>query len=151
MKRVAVIGVGNTLIGDDGVGIHVIEELRKMQFPENILLLDCGCDLLNTLPYIGETELIIIIDAVKMGLKPGDIKKISLDDLEKIKIQFPSVHEINLVSSIRLAKEISEDLKKCAIILIGIEPANLSPGEGLSKEIESKIEEIKSLIIEILN
>jgi hypothetical protein len=51
-EQALVVGVGNPLLGDEGIGCHIIEKLSRMAVPSDICILDCGCDLLNLVFYI---------------------------------------------------------------------------------------------------
>jgi len=113
-KKILIAGCGNKLFGDDGFGPEVVEYLTNhYSIPENICLLDVGTGIRKILFTISlseaRPEVIVIIDAVDKGRKPGEIFDISLNEVPKEKIDDFSIHQ---VPSSNLLKEL-QDL--CAV------------------------------------
>jgi len=109
-KKILIAGCGNKFFGDDGFGPEVVEYLTKhYSIPENICLLDVGTAIRKILFTIslGEPrpELVVIIDAVDKGRKPGEIFNISLDEIPKEKTDDFSIHQ---VPSSNLLKELQD-------------------------------------------
>jgi coenzyme F420 hydrogenase subunit delta len=109
-KEILIAGCGNKFFGDDGFGPEVVEYLTKhYSIPENICLLDVGTAIRKILFTIslGEPrpELVVIIDAVDKGRKPGEIFNISLDEIPKEKTDDFSIH---LAPSSNLLKELQD-------------------------------------------
>ena len=109
-KKILIAGCGNTLFGDDGFGPEVVEYLiNHCSIPENICLLDVGTGIRKILFTISlskvRPEVIVIIDAVDKGRKPGEIFEISLDEIPKEKIDDFSIHQ---VPSSNLLKELKD-------------------------------------------
>ncbi|TET69360.1 MAG: hydrogenase maturation protease [Candidatus Aminicenantes bacterium] len=109
-KEILIAGCGNKFFGDDGFGPEVVEYLTKhYSIPENICLLDVGTAIRKILFTIslGEPrpELVVIIDAVDKGRKPGEIFNISLDEIPKEKTDDFSIHQ---VPSSNLLKELQD-------------------------------------------
>ncbi|MCS7119380.1 MAG: hydrogenase maturation protease [Archaeoglobaceae archaeon] len=153
MKRTAIIGIGNILLGDEGVGVHLIERLKKEFLPENVELYDCGVSGLKILNILESFERIIIIDALKLGKKPGTIYIFSIDpdygeDMNRIS-GMTSLHDLDLTATIQIAKLTGFKLPK-EIVVLGIEPKTLEPKIGLSSEVEAAIEKVTNFIIENL-
>jgi Ni,Fe-hydrogenase maturation factor len=88
--NVLVVGVGNILMGDDGVGVRVVHEIsRRFHLPEGVEILDGGTSGLELLSYFSDRELVIIVDAVKSGLPPGTVvKELRLDLSEEVETNF---------------------------------------------------------------
>lgn len=79
-KRILILGLGNELIGDDGVGVHAVRKLETLGFGQDVIILDIGTAILDALPYLYEAEQLIIIDAMKDGGGvPGTIYKTDLE------------------------------------------------------------------------
>lgn len=117
-KVILIAGVGNILFGDDGFGPEVIEYLKShYDIPENICLVDAGTGIRKILFTISlsdiRPEVIVIIDAVDKGKKPGEIFDILLDELPAEKIDDFSIHQ---VPSSNLLKEL-QDLCKVKVII----------------------------------
>ena len=86
MKKVVVIGIGNILLSDEGVGIRVVEELRKRELPEGVELHDGATLGLTLLNFLDGADKAIIVDAVKAGGNPGDVYCFHFKEIPK-KIQ----------------------------------------------------------------
>ena len=109
-KAILITGCGNKLFGDDGFGPEVIEYLTNhFNIPENICLLDVGTGIRKILFTITLSEprpkVIVVIDAVDKGRKPGEIFDISLDEIPIEKIDDFSIHQ---VPSSNLLKELQD-------------------------------------------
>jgi len=148
MKVIRVLGMGNILNGDDGIGVHVLNELRRKCLPENIELIDIGSQVLDILSFCDGAEKIIIIDAARNGNKPGHIYHIGTNDLSHSS-SFPMVlHNFKLSHILRTSKKIfGKDFLK-RIVIIGVEVNNIEPKIGLSKRM---VEVMSRLVVLILN
>lgn len=141
MKKIAVIGVGNILMKDEGVGVHSIKKLETLRFPNNVELYEGGTRILDILPSLKGVDLIIIVDAVKFDKKPGTVNlfEVEISENGSSKEMF-SLHEMDLISSIKFAKQIYDLPEK--IIIIGIEPKEVDIGIDLSEEVTRAIPEV---------
>jgi hydrogenase maturation protease len=141
--RIAVVGIGNLLLSDEGVGVRVIEELRKKKLPKNVKLYDgatLGLAILNFL----DVDKAIVVDAVKGGGEPGTIYCFSADEvLNKDKDKgMISLHDLDFISAIRIGVF---DLPK--IIIVGIEPEKIEEGLELSERVKKAIPKAVELIL----
>jgi coenzyme F420 hydrogenase subunit delta len=108
-KEILIAGCGNKLFGDDGFGPEVVEYLLShYNIPNNICLLDVGTGIRKILFTISLSEprpkVIVIIDAVDKGRKPGEIFEITLDEIPQEKIDDFSMHQVptsNLLRELR--------------------------------------------------
>ena len=145
------IGVGNVLLSDEGVGIHIVRQLKKRDFSKLVEIHEIGTSSFELLNVIEGNSRVIIVDAVRMDEKPGTVKNIDLiieDDISLLP-QFTSLHQLDLISTLKMAKGIIDLPKK--IILIGIEPASLDTGMELSKLVEAAIPKAISEIIKSID
>ncbi len=134
-----ILGVGNLLTGDDGIGVHVIRELiRRYRFPDNVRLIDGGTMGLDLLPFIEDIDRLIIIDAVDLKKPPGAIEIINGNSLPAILSSKLSVHQIGLSDLFFVMRMKELPLKE--ICLIGIQPKSMETGTELSEEIKAKID-----------
>lgn len=145
-KNILVLGVGNALMSDDGIGIHVINELKRCyEFPSSIWLVDGGTAGINLLDYLCWADYALIIDAVVTGATPGTIHHLTGKDIgTMIKVK-GSMHQLNLSETLACARmlDMLPDTR-----IIGIEPADYShSGTSLSKELDAKLEELVKIII----
>ena len=146
--KIVILGVGNILLSDEGVGVHVANELMKMELPPEVSVVEGGTDGFRLLNVITEADLLIVIDAIKGGADPGSIYRFDIDDIRNCPSGFKtSVHQIGILEVIDLSELIG---KKPHTTIIGIEPKSLEMGMELTPEIRSKIPRIIELILEEL-
>ena len=149
--QITILGVGNILLRDEGVGVRVIEELKKSYiFPENVRVVDGGTQGLWLLSTIQESDHLIIIDAVLGGGAPGSFYRLERADLPKGLRVKQSAHDSDLVEALNLCSLVEKEPK--TVVVIGIEPLDISPfGLDLSPEIEKKIDDIMGMVITEVN
>ncbi len=141
-KKILIAGCGNKLFGDDGFGPEVVEYLTNhYSIPENICLLDVGTGIRKILFTISlseaRPEVIVIIDAVDKGRKPGEIFEISLDEIPKEKIDDFSIHQ---VPSSNLLKEL-QDLCSVEVRIMACQTKTVpeTMHSGLSKQVKKAV------------
>ena len=148
-EKITVLGIGNILLSDEGVGVHVANKLSAISLPEHVSVVEGGTDGFRLLNIITETEHLIVIDAVKGGGEPGSIYRFDIDDVRACPSGFKtSVHQIGLLEVIDLSGLIG---KTPRTTIIGIEPKSLEMGMELSPEISEKIPRIIDLVLAELN
>lgn len=147
MIRVAVIGIGNPLMGDDGAGVAVLDLLAK-KVPKGVELLDLGTGGMNLLHKLEGLDLAIIVDAVDFGGKPGQIKIFEPDDVDTSKELGVSLHDADILKIIQLAKEMGKCPEK--IFIAAIQPASVSPAMELSSGIKKKLPMLADEILKLL-
>ena len=146
--RTVVIGVGNLLLKDEGVGVHVVQALQKNPLKGNdeLVLIDGGTcpDIYHLLPE--SIDKLIVVDAVKGGSEPGSIYRFTPTDMAFSKGTITSVHQLGLVEGIRVMKYAGVNPK--AIVIIGVEPKEIGWGLEISPELEKKIPQIIDVVKE---
>jgi len=151
MKKIGVIGLGNPLRRDDGIGIVLLEKLVKHRhkLPKNIQFIDGGTGGMNIFHMLVQFDTVLIIDAAFFTDTPGNGRFFSLQEIKNNRISFVSLtHEFDIFRVINLAKELKIAPKH--ILFFCIQPKDTSFGTSLSKEIQQKIEDLlKKLIIEL--
>jgi len=148
MNNTLVLGLGNTLLKDDGIGVRVIEKLEgenlKAEIRNGATL---GFSLFETLK---NSEKVIVIDAVDMGEPPGAIARFSAKELLSLPASKKfSLHEIGLLEILKIGRSLNEDFSN--VVVIGIQPRDLSHGEELSPEVEKVIHKIIEMIKKEVN
>jgi hydrogenase maturation protease len=139
-KDVVVIGLGNELLSDEGVGVYIVRRLSKLQdkFPL-VDFIDAGSAGLNLLHLIANRKKAVIIDCAKMGLKAGQIRRFTPDEAQSVKkLSHFSLHEADILQVINLSRQLGECPEK--IVFFGIEPKSLKPGQELSNALSTKID-----------
>jgi hydrogenase maturation protease len=139
-KDTVVLGLGNLLMSDEGIGIHLIRKLSEHQdkFP-SIEFIDAGTGGMNVLHLIANRKKTVIIDCVKMDKKPGTIKRFEPADVQTVKkMMHFSLHEADILRIIDLSKQLGECPQK--IVIFGIEPESLELGQKLSETLSDGID-----------
>jgi len=148
-QNITILGVGNILLSDEGVGVHVANELCKRALPENVSVVEGGTDGFRLLNVITEADRLIVVDAVKGGGEPGSLYRFDIDDVKACPSGFKtSVHQIGILEVIDLSGLIG---KTPRTTIIGVEPKSLEMGLELSPEIREKMPRIIELVLEEIN
>jgi hydrogenase maturation protease len=148
--RIVVLGVGNILLKDEGVGVRVIEELqRQYTLPENVRVVDGGTQGLWLLSTLEEADQLIVVDVVLGGGEPGTIYRLTKDDLPTgLRIK-QSAHDSDLVEALNYCALLEMGPK--TVIVVGIEPADIQPfGVDLTEKIAAKVNELVLRVIDEL-
>jgi len=124
MSRVLVLGIGNLLLMDDGVGVHAVRALQAEQWPQNVTLLDGGTFTQDIFYLFKGYDRLIILDIVHAGGKPGSIYRLTEDQLVQKESQRLSIHDIDLLDSLRMAEKLHGS--RPAMIIIGMEPEDFT-------------------------
>lgn len=145
MDKIVVLGAGNLLLKDEGVGIHLIQKLRGMEIGEGVEFIDGGTSLLDFLPEAEDVSKLIIVDAIKLGGKPGKTYKICVDDsLLRGAKGMTSLHQLGVVETLAIAQKMG---KLPHTVIIGIEPKDIGYGLELSPEVEREMGKMVNLIL----
>jgi len=136
--RTAILGVGNLLMKDEGIGVHVAQACARLSLPEGVEVIDGGTSI--ELAFLADGfDKLIVIDAVKAGGEPGTIYHFSLEEIEHGQAPILSGHELGLAQAFS-ASALERTPKE--ILIIGVEPSKIDWGLELSPELENKIPEI---------
>lgn len=138
-KDILVVGVGNRLLGDEGMGLYIIDTLLQYQIPDYVDVINCGCDLLNLISYPNKPQKLIIVDTIRAGGKPGETYKFNYNQLETPAVKMSSAHQIHAIDALRLLRELYPNLADCEVVVIGIEPKTIKLNAGLSKWVNKSI------------
>lgn len=143
---VLVLGVGNILLGDEGVGVMLVEALEQgYALPAGVELLDGGTAGIELLDHIRGRDLLVIVDAMRNGHPPGTVYRVEGEDVPAAFMTNITPHQLgisNLLATAQLCDSLPE-----RIVLFGIEPADISTGLGLSVSVA---EGLRKLIGEVL-
>ena len=139
MKTI-VLGVGNPILRDDGVGVHVVKQLKQHVNDPNVTIDEALTGGMNLLDMIRGYDKAILIDAIKIKhAKPGEVKRFLLSDFSSIHSYNP--HDVTLLEALRLAEKLGEDKIPHEIVVIGVvlEETPLEFGEHLSSTIAAAV------------
>jgi hydrogenase maturation protease len=145
-KHILILGVGNLLLSDEGVGVHVAQRMMHMELPPEVDVVEGGTDGFGLVNVILEADRMILIDAVKGGGQPGSIYRFDIDDCPPYPDLFKtSVHQISILEVINLSSLIGSTPQTT---IIGVEPHCLDMGMELSPQIEAKVPKIIQMVQE---
>jgi len=144
-KKILILGIGNILLKDEGVGVRVAETMMKMELPPDVEVLEGGVKGLDLLDYIEGREKVVVVDAVKAGAPPGTLFRFTDKDLAKKKGIMRSAHGIDFSDVIAVANFLGS--KPEEIIFLGVEPADLGAGMELSPDIEKMVPVLINLVM----
>lgn len=143
INKILVLGIGNYLMGDEGVGVHAIHALSKTQLPDYVELVDGGTGSFDLMPILAKYPVAIFIDATMDGSPPGTIRTL----YPKFAADFPKVlsaHDVGLKDMID-ALEFKGELPK--IILVTVAITEMVP---MSIELTPKVKESLPQLVDII-
>lgn len=144
VNPIVIVGVGNALMGDEGVGIHAIERLRKETWPPGVDLIDGGTPGIGLLHIIEGRDLAIIIDCADFGGRPGEVRTFDPDDLVRDERAEASLHATDLLSALELARRTGHSPKRVRIV--GIQPSSIGMGTALSPPVAASLPTIPEVV-----
>ena len=148
-NSIVVLGVGNILLTDEGLGVHVVEDLKaNYTFTPQISLIDGGTMGMELLTYMRGMKKILLIDAVNGGEAPGTIYEFPHRELEQYFTDHISVHEVGMQDILRI-RAIQENPLEDAIV-IGVEPESLDVGFEPSAPVQKALPEVKDRVLRVL-
>lgn len=143
--KVAIVGIGNILYGDEGVGIHVINELKCKFLPPYVEVYDCNTDAFAILEAINGARKAVIVDAMRLGYKPGTVHRFNCEELLKMNdklINFISFHQLDLVSTLKIAQLTDVYKLPNEIVVFGVEVKSCHYSTEVSNEVKQAIPKI---------
>ncbi len=141
MKKIGVIGLGNSLRGDDGIGVILLKKImeKKQELPGNIEYIDGGTSYLSLIHDLERFDVVVFIDAVDFNGKPGDSKIFEYEDVISRKISFGiSTHGEDIIQVINLSKDI--DVLPERVVFFGVQLKDVSFGDKISDELYDKVD-----------
>ncbi len=150
MKKIIVMGVGNYILTDEGIGIHVIKELEKMQWPENVEIYDAGTTGILSFHKFTDADILIAIDAIALKEEPGTIRIYNKEDIMLSKMPMKiSPHQLGFQETLFQAELHSHSPE--IVTLIGVVPESYAVGTELSECIQEVLPDVIKLTIEYIN
>ncbi len=147
---IAVLGVGNSLLTDDGAGIHTLERFAASNTRDDVFCLDGGTVGLALLDRLSGLSGLIALDAMRLGKRPGTVTVLEGDAMDAhLRNQHGSVHEIGL-SDLMDAMRLRGDLPSLRA-LIGIEPADIGWGTQPTPAVTAALPEAASSVRKLLH
>ncbi len=133
MKTVVVLGVGNLLRQDEGVGVHAVRALASGPCAEHAAMVDGGTAVFEALSDWKDIDKLVVIDALRAGKEPGSIARVSLRDVADRDAPALSLHEHGLLDQLGLLQQAG--LRVGEIVIYGVEPGETGWGTELSQAV----------------
>jgi len=151
--KTLVLGIGNPLLGDDGVGFHIAQELARQIKDENIDVEDTSVDGLNLLELIIGYDKVIIIDAIMTkGGKVGEIYKLRSEDLANTVHFTTSPHNANLAIAIEIGNKILAEQMPEEIVVFAVSIKQVPRfTEKMTEKVRAAIPKAVNLILQELS
>ncbi len=144
-RPILILGIGNILLRDEGVGVRVIEQMQKMHLPDDAELVDGGTAGADLLDVLAERRKVIVIDAVQANCEPGTVLQFTADDLVRPDGVGTSLHELGLGEALTMTKQLGCEPKD--VVVFGIKPKDTGCGLELSEEIAASVPKVVELVL----
>lgn len=144
-KPILILGIGNILCRDEGVGVHLIEAMRKEALPPDVEIFDGGTFGAELIDVIADRPLVIVIDAMESDQPAGVVLKFSGYELATQQGDSLSLHEVGLLDTLRMARQL-----KCApaeVVVFGVVPKDISEGVELSAQVAAVVPQVVQLVL----
>jgi len=146
IEKTMILGVGNLLLRDEGVGVHAATNLQEYGLPDNFEIIEGGTDGFKLFHLIMEADRLIVVDCVKGGDEPGSIYRFDIEDFDHFPdIYKTSVHQVSITEVVRLSATMRTPPRTT---IIGMEPEDLSMSMELSPKIKAKLPKLLEIILE---
>ncbi len=139
--RTLILGIGNLLLGDEGVGVHIARTLLGQQLPENIVVVEAGTAFLDALPEIEKADRIIIVDAMKAGEAPGTVYRVPFEECV-IPESIASLHEFDMSRILYMVDRKTPP----EVVVFGVEPETIDWGTELSPAVQGAVSAVLTAI-----
>jgi hydrogenase maturation protease len=144
--QITILGVGNILLSDEGVGVRVVEQLdRCYEFPDNVQVLDGGVLGVRLMGVIGSTDILIVVDAVKNQQAPGTLYRLADEEVPRRVLAKQSMHQLDLPEVLALCSAIDKNPRT---VVVGVEPEDItSMNVELTPTIAGKVDELVGMVL----
>lgn len=148
-NSIVVLGVGNILLTDEGLGVHVVKALQdKYTFTPAISLVDGGTMGMELLNYMRGMKKLLLIDAINGGEAPGTVYEFPHQETENYFTDNISVHEVGMQDILRI-RALQEDPLEDALV-IGVEPDSLEVGFEPSSVVQQALPTVEEKVLQVL-
>jgi hydrogenase maturation protease len=144
-RPMLVLGLGNILLSDEGVGVRVVESMERMNLPHGVELFDGATAGLDLLDAIAGRRKVIVIDAMQGDLGPGTVLRLGPEDLASPAGPGLSLHEVGLLEALAAAGRLG--IAPEEVVILGVKPKDCSYGLALSPEIESLLPKVAEAVL----
>lgn len=148
VSRIVVVGIGNLIRTDDGLGVHAIERLRlDARVPDDVTLIDGGTHGLGLLGYVSDASHLLLLDAIDVGRPPGTFVRMVNEELHGLPCG-ASVHQIGLADLLATLPLVSQMPRET--VLLGLQPASTDWGTELTAPLAAALESLLAAAVDQL-
>ena len=149
MKKVVVMGIGNYILSDEGIGVHVVKAIENDTWPENVEIFDCGTLGILASYKIAEADVLIAIDAIVSKEEPGSVKVFDKEDIMLSKVPAKvSPHQIGFQETL-LHAQLRGDCPE-VVKLIGVVPESYDTSTELSDACKAALPKIVEIVRQLV-
>jgi len=145
-RNIVVLGIGNLLKGDDGVGVRVIEALASRSLPDDVECIDGGTGGPTLMIHVEGARALIVVDAVNLGAPPGAVRAFSLEEIEDTggPACF-SLHDVGILPMLDLARALGT--LPPVVRIVGVQPERFDLGDRLTPAVEDAVPRAADLVM----
>lgn len=141
-RNTLILGMGNLLLCDEGVGVHVARALSQRELPPGVWVVEAGTAFLDVLPDIERADRILLIDAMEAGGTAGSVYRVPFDQCKHPEM-LASLHGFDLSRVLYMAGS----NRKPEVTVFGIEPAQIEWGTELSATVQRVLPAVEEAIL----
>ncbi len=145
-EHVMIMGVGCTLLTDEGFGVHVVEEMEaRYRFPRNVSLVDGGVLGINLLGVISSADRLIVVDVIRNGGPPGTLYRLEGEAIpDRIRAK-NSLHQVDLLEALTLCQALD---KVPETVIIGVEPEDIETlGLEMTPAVSRQVDTVIGMVL----
>jgi hydrogenase maturation protease len=140
-----VLGLGNILLRDEGVGVRVVQAMEEMELASGVELFDGGTAGIDLLDVLADRRKVIVIDAIEGPSEPGTVLRFGPDELAWPDGRGVSLHEMGLLETLAVAKQLGTAPDE--VVVLGVKPKEVEPGLELTPQIARLVPRIVDLVL----
>jgi len=148
-SEIIVLGVGNILFSDDGLGIRVVKKLlERYRFPDAVTIVDGGVLGINLLGIISHARHLIVVDTILNKGNPGDLHRLAGSDIPNRILAKNSLHQVDLLEALTLCQLLDN---VPSTVIVGVEPEDLETlNTELTPPVEAQVDNVILMVLEEL-
>jgi hydrogenase maturation protease len=144
--KVVVLGVGNTILADEGVGVRVVEALeRDYVLPAGVSVIDAGTSSMEMLDDLSHLDFLLVVDAIAAGKTPGELVQLRGDEVPVFFRRNLSPHGIGLSDVLASLEFLGAEPKE--IVILGVQPTSLDLSTELTPAIAARVPELVAQVV----
>jgi hydrogenase maturation protease len=140
-----VLGLGNILLQDEGVGVRVVEAIQRLPLPADVEVVDGATAGMALLDILADRRRVIVIDAIDGDWEPGTVVRFGPNDLLPRQSQAVSLHELGLLEALIAAQRLGVAPQE--LVILGVRPYEVACGLSLSREMAALLPRVVELVL----